>query len=172
MDQITTKPGNRALRQGRFSRSGTRYLVTLVTHQRRRIFEQLSCARIVVRAIQHNHSRGLVDSACFVLMPDHLHWLFVLGEGKSLSDLVRDFKGFTARSINRIRFDRTGAVWQPGFHDRALRENEDTRRVSRYISQNPLRARLVESLRDYPHWDTWWFQPDRTTPLESALFGL
>jgi len=28
--------------------------------------------------------------------------------------------------------------------------------VARYIVANPLRAGLVESVRDYPHWDAIW----------------
>jgi REP element-mobilizing transposase RayT len=165
-------PGSCALRWGRFSQPGMIYLVTVVTHDRRRIFDQLACARIVVQAIRSNHHRGLVESACFVVMPDHVHWLFALGETKSLPDVMRDFKGYTARMINRLRFDRTGSVWQPGFHDHALREHEDARKVSRYVIQNPIRAGLVEQLRDYPHWDAWWFRPERNVPMEAALMGL
>ena len=49
-----------------------------------------------------------------------------------------------------------GAVWQPGFHDRALRKNEDLVTASRYIVANPVRAGLVEHIADYPHWDAVW----------------
>jgi hypothetical protein len=49
-----------------------------------------------------------------------------------------------------------GHVWQRGFHDRALRGDEDLPAVARYIVANPLRAGLVRSVRDYPHWYAKW----------------
>ena len=35
-----------------------------------------------------------------------------------------------------------------GFHDRALRRDEDTLSTARYIVANPLRAGLVKNIRD------------------------
>ena len=47
-------------------------------------------------------------------------------------------------------------LWQRGFHDRALRREEDLVRMARYVVANPLRAGLVEKLGDYPLWDAIW----------------
>jgi len=47
-------------------------------------------------------------------------------------------------------------VWQPGFHDHALRKEEDVRAVARYVVANPLRAGLVQRIGDYPHWNAIW----------------
>ncbi len=47
-------------------------------------------------------------------------------------------------------------MWQKGFHDHAIREEEDLRAVARYVVANPVRAGLVQSVRDYPHWDARW----------------
>lgn len=52
--------------------------------------------------------------------------------------------------------DRRGPVWQRGFHDHALRREEDLRAVACYIVGNPLRAGLVQHVGDYPLWDTIW----------------
>ena len=85
----------------------------------------------------------------YVLMPDHLHWLLTLGQGRSLSVVVRAVKAVTAHQIG-------GVVWQRGSHDRALRCDEDVQQVARYVVVNPLRAGLVRHLGDYPHWDAIW----------------
>ena len=45
---------------------------------------------------------------------------------------------------------------QDGYHDHALRQEEDLRAVARYIIANPVRAGLVERIGDYPHWDAAW----------------
>ena len=88
-------------------------------------------------------------------MPDHVHWLFQLGEAGTLSSVV---KGFKARSAQRVNgyLDRQGALWQKGFYDHAVRKEEDIRGIARYIVANPLRAGLVENIGDYPLWDAIW----------------
>ena len=40
-------------------------------------------------------------------------------------------------------------LWQPSFHDRVLRDDEAAISVARYIVENPVRGKLVESPRDY-----------------------
>ncbi|MNN82247.1 hypothetical protein D3C81_1991650 [compost metagenome] len=51
---------------------------------------------------------------------------------------------------------RKGSLWQQGYHDRALRRDEDLVKLARYVVANPLRAGLVEKLGDYPLWDAIW----------------
>ena len=48
--------------------------------------------------------------------------------------------------------------WQSGFHDHALRTEEDVRNVARYVIANPQRAGLVEHVSDYPWWDARWLE--------------
>jgi REP element-mobilizing transposase RayT len=87
-------------------------------------------------------------------MPDHLHWLVELHE-RSLDELMRRIKSNSGRLINR-RLGREGPLWQDGYHDRALRTDEDLQVAARYVVANPLRAGLVGRLGDYPHWDAVW----------------
>jgi REP element-mobilizing transposase RayT len=48
------------------------------------------------------------------------------------------------------------SVWQPGYHDHAVRQDEDLRAMARYVVANPVRAGLVKDIGDYPHWDAVW----------------
>uniref|UniRef100_UPI0019818A60 REP-associated tyrosine transposase n=1 Tax=Pseudomonas viridiflava TaxID=33069 RepID=UPI0019818A60 len=89
-----------------------------------------------------------------VVMPDHFHWLIDLKRG-SLSDLMQRTKSLSARAVN-LAADRTGSLWQQGFHDRALRREEDLVKIARYVVANPLRAGLVQKFGDYPLWDAIW----------------
>jgi hypothetical protein len=43
-------------------------------------------------------------------------------------------------------------LWQAGYYDRVLRNDDATADVVRYIIQNPVRAEIVESPTSYPHW--------------------
>jgi len=91
---------------------------------------------------------GRAETLCYMLMPDHLHWLLVLHQGK-LSEAVKLLKGRTAHAIGQ-------PVWQANYFDHAVRQDEDLRKIARYIVANPLRAKLVERIGDYSLWDAVW----------------
>lgn len=97
---------------------------------------------------------GWAESLAWVLMPDHLHWLLVLGD-VGLSELVRRVKSNSGRRVHQA-VGASGALWQRGYHDHAIREDEDLRQVARYVVANPLRAGLVDDLGSYPLWDAAW----------------
>jgi REP element-mobilizing transposase RayT len=69
--------------------------------------------------------------------------------------LVNRIKSASAREVNRL-LKRSGAIWDVGFHDRALRRDEDVKVVARYIIANPIRAGLVKQVGDYPLWNVIW----------------
>jgi len=88
-------------------------------------------------------------------MPDHIHWLFQLTEHKTLSEVMKCFKARSALQVNGY-LGRSGMVWQKAFYDHGLRKEEDVKGIARYIVANPLRAKLVERIGDYPLWDAIW----------------
>lgn len=88
-------------------------------------------------------------------MPDHLHWLFQMGEAAPLERVVKALKARSARRINQ-QLNRRGPLWQKAYYDHALRQDEDVRQIARYICANPLRAGLTQVVGDYPHWDAIW----------------
>ena len=70
---------------------------------------------------------------------------------------MQRIKGRSAISINRV-FGNQGQLWQKGFHDRAIRKEEDLQAIARYVVANPLRAGLVNKIGDYPLWDAIWLR--------------
>ncbi|MGB3124341.1 MAG: transposase [Pseudomonas sp.] len=149
-----TTPQSHRLRHGRYSEHGRSYLITVVAHYRQRLFTDLFLGRLLVAEFRRAHAQGLVDSLAWVIMPDHLHWLFELKQ-QTLADVVRRTKSRSTLTINRRRQSKE-RVWQPGYHDRAVRVEEDVRKMARYIIANPIRAGLVERVGDYPLWDAAW----------------
>ena len=143
------------LRKGRLSESGRAYFITTVTHQRSALFLDLYSARIVINHMKYLDEVGWVKSLSWVVMPDHVHWLFQLKDAKNLSVVMKHFKARITKELNR-KINRSGPVWQKAFYDRAIRDNEDLQRLARYIVANPLRAGLVENIENYPHWDAVW----------------
>ncbi len=143
------------LRKGRFSESNQFYFVTTVTHERKPVFNRFSSSRILINTMKHLDKHNYVNSLSWVVMPDHLHWLFQLSDMSTLPEVMKRLKASSARSINRA-INRQGAIWQKSYYDRALRYDEDIKRLSRYIIANPLRAGLVKDIGDYSHWDAVW----------------
>ncbi|ASK33621.1 REP-associated tyrosine transposase [Alloalcanivorax mobilis] len=141
------------LRLGRHSQAGGIYLITITCQQRQPAFTTLGQGRCFVRAIRTVSNQA--DTLCYVVMPDHVHWLMQLRPGNDLCEVVRKAKSLTTRRWRRLRPD-AGGLWQSGFHDRALRKDEDLAAAARYIIANPLRAGLTGSVRDYSLWDALW----------------
>jgi REP element-mobilizing transposase RayT len=81
-------------------------------------------------------------------MPDHLHALLEAeSEDSNFLKCVRMFKQRSAFSFRQ----RHGAfLWQEGFYDRTLRNEEQTLDVVAYILANPVRAGLCEDPLSYP----------------------
>ncbi|MDR2319936.1 MULTISPECIES: transposase [unclassified Pseudomonas] len=142
------------LRRGRFSEPGRLYMLTTVTYQRQPLFHDFHHARLVVKHLRVSHDIRDCHSLAWVVMPDHLHWLIELRD-VTLGTLMRKFKSRTAIALRKAGLGHT-RIWQPGYQDHALRREESLVHVARYIVANPLRAGLVRSVRDYPHWDAVW----------------
>ena len=95
----------------------------------------------------------------FILMPNHVHGVILLqdepnntsvGAGlqpaiprndaarrHGLPEIVRAFKTFSARKINRMRASTGASVWQRGFYDHVIRDEDELDRVRTYILDNP-----------------------------------
>ncbi len=144
------------LTKGRCSENWRAYFVTTVLAERdRQYFREFFCARIVVAEMRNLHESKAVHSMAWVVMPDHVHWLFQLTDSATLSSVVKGFKARSAQRVNRY-LGRQGTLWQKAFYDHAVRKDEDVRGIARYIVANPLRSGLVKNIGDYPHWDAIW----------------
>ena len=142
------------LRKGRHSCPGQIYLITAATLGREPIFTDLYLGRILVREMMDVQAHHLARSLAWVVMPDHWHWLFELESG-SLQGVVQRVKSRSAIAVNKAR-GTEGRLWQRGFHDTAIRKEQDLLCCARYVIANPVRAGLVLSVRQYSLWDAMW----------------
>jgi len=155
MSNARDHPGYQTLRRGRWSESGRIYLLTTVTDDRQKLFFDWEAASVAASVMTRADSWPGANLLCWVLMPDHWHGLVELDGNTQLADVMRVAKGRSARAIN-LALARSGTVWMPGFHDRALRREENLVEAARYIVANPLRAGLVKRMGNYPFWDAIW----------------
>jgi putative transposase len=94
----------------------------------------------------------------FVAMPDHLHLLITpIDTIEKSIQLIKG--GFSFRAKRELEW--TGEIWQAGFTDHRIRDEEDWLRHVDYIRRNPIEARLVGDAalyefmgfpgKDFPH---------------------
>ncbi|WP_295391230.1 transposase [uncultured Thiodictyon sp.] len=112
------------------------------------VFTDFHAARTLIHSLKSSDALARSETLAFVVMPTHLHWLFILKAGH-LAEVVGAVTSVAAHRLGR-------RLWQPGYYDHGVRGDEDLRGMARYIIGNPVRARLVERVGDYPHWDAVW----------------
>lgn len=143
------------LRKGRVSLPNQVYSVTVTTHNRVPFFSDFHVGRLVVSEMRLLNDEEFLQSLAWVLMPDHLHWLFQLREEHDLPTIMKLFKARSTQHVNKS-LKRHGQLWQRAYYDHAIRKDEDIRSIARYMIVNPLRAGLVAKIGQYPLWDAIW----------------
>ena len=143
------KPQQKNLRLGRYSSDNQIYHITTTTLNRAPIFKDFYTARRLANMLKTSDQHNKTSTLTFVIMPDHIHWLFQLNQKQSLSKLIQGIKSISARAYGK-------PIWQAGFYDHAIRKDEDIVNIARYIIANPVRAGLAKRVGDYSHWDAIW----------------
>jgi putative transposase len=125
-----------------------RYFVTTCAAYRRPIFNESLVAKEVDERILQVSAEFEFAIAAYCFMPDHLHLLLMAQSEQS--DLPRFMK--QAKQVTGFDYRRQHRqpLWQPGYHDRILRDDEATLAVVRYILENPIRAGLARALGEWP----------------------
>jgi putative transposase len=124
-----------------------RYL-TLRTHHRARHFRSPDVVARTLMEFLRLAQLEEISILAYCFMPDHLHLLVERTHRRAdLGTFVRLARQHSGRAHLNVH----GALlWQEGYHERALRAQDDERDVARYILHNPVRAGLVRTPRDYP----------------------
>lgn len=60
-------------------------------------------------------------------------------KSQGLSEIVRQFKTFSAKRINAIRNLSGNPVWQRDYYEHVIRDEDDCTRIIEYITTNPQR---------------------------------
>ena len=127
-------------RRAKFQKQHAAYFVSTQTAQRQPFFRHERWAVLLAETILHYSQQEFALHA-YVIMPDHLHILLV--PNRTLEKAVQLIKGgfsFRAKRSFEWNFD----IWQQGFADHRIRDEEDWQRHLEYIRRNPLKAGLVE----------------------------
>ncbi|MCX2738654.1 REP-associated tyrosine transposase [Pontibacter anaerobius] len=136
------------------------------------IFTRPVYKHIIVEALKYCQEMKGLRLHAWCLMSNHLHLIASTDEDKSLSDILRDFKGYTSRKIvatiheepesrrqwllHRFEFNAKlnpkvlhYKVWQDGNEAKELTSNAFIDQKLEYIHQSPVRAEWVNKPEHY-----------------------
>jgi REP element-mobilizing transposase RayT len=94
------------------------------------------------------HAGERFDLLAWVVMPNHVHAVIRPTAQHTLSKVLKGWKGFSAREANR-RLQRDGEFWQRESYDHLIRDDADLYRCCRYVTMNPVNARLCARAEDW-----------------------
>jgi REP element-mobilizing transposase RayT len=120
------------------------YFVTFATRDRKEI-PSLDCAQVALE--QYGRcaiAKFNVGLGRYVIMPDHVHLFVRGGRDFTLSSWVGGLKRAMSVALK-------SRVWQPGFFDHILRNDESYAEKWNYVRDNPVRSGLVDSADDWPY---------------------
>ena len=120
------------------------FFITSVAAQRRTVFQTDAAANLFIDVLLHYRNQGKFLLHEFVVMPDHFHALITPAYEISLERAVQFIKGgFSFRLKSKL------PVWQAGFTNHRVRDEEDFEGHREYIWMNPVRARLARTPEKY-----------------------
>lgn len=131
------------LRKNRIAVPGARYFVTAVIRERK---SGLACWPIWAKLLEST-CREEADIWAIVVMPDHMHALFVLPPETTPGTVVRALKGPTSVVLRGLQ-----QAWQKNYFEHRLRPEEESEPYLRYMLSNPYRAKLITLEERWPFW--------------------
>ena len=117
--------------------------------------ENEEIAELVGDAMKFYHEEEYFLIA-YCIMSNHVHFVFHYYENatRSISEIMKSIKGYTARKANII-LGRTGnSFWQHESYDHIIRDNQELDNIIDYVKMNPVKAGLID---DWQKWKYTYF---------------
>ncbi|HET9405745.1 MAG TPA: transposase [Candidatus Sulfotelmatobacter sp.] len=136
------------MKPGRLISPPGTYFVTFSTSQRRRLFVVENYARLFLQTLYRYRREARYELHAFVVMPEHIHLLLTPANNVTVEHAVQLIKGAYSHALGEI-LGRKREIWQRGFTDHRIRDEQDFVHHRDYIHQNPVERKLVIDSREY-----------------------
>jgi putative transposase len=135
-----------------------RYFLTFCVIDRRQAFVDGDVVHVALAQFRKTAAVEKFSLSAYCFMPDHVHLLVEATDQRS--DLRRFAKLAKQRAGAAYALMCRGRLWQEGYYERVLRDDDASRDIARYIIANPVRGGLVTSPIEYPYIgsDVWTLQ--------------
>lgn len=125
--------------------------ITTNTNKRISVLTGEPRINLLYESLERAHCKYRFKVNGYVIMPDHVH-LILVSKNNDLSEILHDIKGYFAHYIFKMGlYQSPGPLWQRGFYDHIIRNEEDLVEKLNYIHANPLRAGLTGEIAGYRH---------------------
>ena len=129
--------GSHLLRKGRFSIPGSLYFITTSTYRKKKIFTRAEHFKIIFHTLRFLEQEKKIELHFVIVMPDHIHTVFKLEQGQTLSRIMMSFKGYTGRKIKQLitsvdQQQDPSHIWQNQYYDHSIRKNESYQEIIKY----------------------------------------
>jgi putative transposase len=126
------------------------YFVTATTWGRRSLFQSERLAQLFMETIYDYRSQSKYSLHAFVLMPDHFHLLITPALGITIERAMQYIKGGYSHRV-RVEMNSPMEIWERGFTDHRIRDEQDFFTHRAYILSNPMSKFLAERAEDYAY---------------------
>ncbi|MDR5659791.1 transposase [Serpentinicella sp. ANB-PHB4] len=141
------------------------YFITTITENRESIFKDPIICDLLIHILTQYKLQCPFNLKAFVVMPDHIHLLLQPTGKENISEIMKKVKGSFSRYYNRLQ-KRTGSVFQKGFYDMAIRNDNQLLEVMEYIHHNPCKKGIDLVPEDYTYSSyNFYFNADRKFEL-------
>jgi len=128
---------------------------------RQKIFHGQEYYGAFLHALEEAHRRFGIEVQSYCLMPNHYHLLIKTPEG-NLGRAMRHISGVYTQRHNRMR-KTDGSLFRGRYKAILIEEDSYQLQLSRYIHRNPLEAKIVGDLKDYP-WSSYQYYVSNKQP--------
>ena len=135
----------------RSTTQGASFFFTVVTHQRRPLFDKENSISILREAHRREQQRRPFIIAAAVILPDHIHSLWTLPENDAdYSSRWREIKKYVSKELGHSKNTRGESnVWQRRFWEHQIRDEQDWNTHMDYIHYNPVKHGYAEKPVDW-----------------------
>ncbi len=142
------------------------HFVTFSVHQWVDVFTRQSYVDELIKSLQYCQKEKGLEIFAWVIMSNHCHLILRAAGNNKLSDIIRDFKKHTSKSIYRaigenvqesrkswllkvLSYEGRVWFWEVGYHGEEIISTEFFESKLNYIHLNPVRAGIVEKEEEY-----------------------
>lgn len=134
--------------------SSRTFFATTKNSMGRALFQSERNATLLIDVLRFYVAAGKFQLHDFLVMPDHLHLLLTVTGDTTIERTMQLIKGgFSYRLKKELGY--MGEVWQRGFSEVRINDQESYLRHLEYIAQNPVKAGLVDSPEKFPYCFTY-----------------
>jgi putative transposase len=131
-------------------RTSRTFFVTTKTSMGRALLQSDRNAGLLIDVLRSYVADKKFKVHDFVVMPDHVHLLITVSGEMSIEKAVQFIKGgFSFRLKEELGY--CGEVWQKGFSEVRVNDEDSFAKRREYIAQNPVKRGLVSEPEEYPY---------------------